>query len=82
MGKVTFVYLGLSIGGDPKRLIFWEPVLRSIKYRLSGFNSRFLSFGGCLIILKEVLISLPFYSQGSHVDVGGGHVRRVYQFTL
>ncbi|KEH17411.1 hypothetical protein MTR_0017s0190 [Medicago truncatula] len=46
VGKVLFVYLGLSIGGDPRRLIFWEPLLRSIKTRLSGFNSRFLSFGG------------------------------------
>ncbi|XP_024634413.1 uncharacterized protein [Medicago truncatula] len=46
VGRVSFMYLGLSIGGDPRRLIFWEPLLRSIKSRLSGFNSQFLSFGG------------------------------------
>jgi len=36
VGKVPFMYLGLSIGGDPRRLVFWEPVLRSIISRLSG----------------------------------------------
>ncbi|RHN41203.1 hypothetical protein MtrunA17_Chr8g0363541 [Medicago truncatula] len=62
VGKVLFVYLGLSIGGDPRRLIFWEPLLRSIKSRLSGFNSRFLSFDGRLVLLKSVLTSLPVYA--------------------
>ena len=46
VGNVSFVHLGLSIGDDLRRLIFWEPLLRSIKSRLYGYNSRFLSFGG------------------------------------
>ena len=62
VGKMPFVYLGLSIGGDPRRLIFWEPLLRSIKSRLSGFKSQFLSFGGCLVLLKSVLTSLSVYA--------------------
>ena len=61
-GKVSFVYLGLSIGGDSHRLIFWELLLRSIKSRLSGYNSRYLSFGGRLVLLKSVLTSLPVYA--------------------
>jgi len=36
VGKVPFMYLSLSIGGDPRRLAFWEPVLDTIKSRLSG----------------------------------------------
>jgi hypothetical protein len=35
VGKMSFLYLGLSIGGDPRRLGFWEPVLRRIMNRLS-----------------------------------------------
>lgn len=62
VGRVSFMYLGLSIGGDPRRLIFWEPLLRSIKSRLSGFNSQFLSFGGRLVLLKSVLTFLPVYA--------------------
>jgi len=34
--KILFVYLGLPIDGDPRRLLFWEPVVNRIKSRLSG----------------------------------------------
>jgi len=43
VGKVPFLYLGLSIGGDPRKLAFWDPVLNTIKSRLMGWQSRFLS---------------------------------------
>ena len=62
VGKVPFMYLRLPIGGDPRRLIFWDPVLHSIKSRLSGWKSQFLSFGGRLILLKSVLNSLIVYA--------------------
>jgi hypothetical protein len=35
IGKFPFVYLGLPIGGDVRRLIFWESVIDQIKSRLS-----------------------------------------------
>jgi len=62
IGKISFVYLGLPIGGDPRRLLFWEPVVNRIKSRLSGWHSRFLSFGGRLVLLKVVLSALPIYA--------------------
>ncbi|MCI13517.1 RNA-directed DNA polymerase (Reverse transcriptase), partial [Trifolium medium] len=61
VGKVHFLYLGLPIGGDPRRLSFWELVLTRINNRLSGWKSRFLFFGGRLVLLKSVLTSLPVY---------------------
>jgi hypothetical protein len=60
--KVPFVYLGLPIGEDLRRLLFWEPVLDRIKKRLLGWRSKFLSFGGNLDLLKYVLSSLPVYA--------------------
>ncbi|XP_045791342.1 uncharacterized protein LOC123886049 [Trifolium pratense] len=48
VGKIPFLYMGLQIGGDPRRLVFWEPMLTRLKNRLSGWKSRFLSFGGRL----------------------------------
>jgi len=62
VGKVPFLYLGLSIGGDPRRLAFWDPVLNTIKSRLLGWKSRFLSFGGRLVLMKYVLTSILVYA--------------------
>jgi hypothetical protein len=63
IGKIPFIYLGLPIGGDARRLNFWEPVLERLKSRLSEWKSRNLSYGGRLILLKSVLsscLSTPF----------------------
>jgi len=46
VGKIPFMYLGLPIGGNPRRLSFWDPVVNRINSRLPGWNIRFLSFGG------------------------------------
>ncbi|CAJ2667177.1 unnamed protein product [Trifolium pratense] len=62
VGNIPFLYLGLPIGGDPRRLCFWEPVLDRLNNRLSGWRSRFLSIGGRLVLLKSVLTSLPVYA--------------------
>jgi len=60
-GTIPFFYLGLPIGGDPRKLSFWKSVIDRIVARLSLWNNKFLSFGGRLILLKYVLSSLPVY---------------------
>ncbi|GAU21182.1 hypothetical protein TSUD_10990 [Trifolium subterraneum] len=62
VGVIPFMYLGLPIRGDPRRLSFWDPVLNRIRNRLSSWKSRYLSFGGRLVLLKFVLTSLPVYA--------------------
>ncbi|KEH15928.1 potassium transporter-like protein, putative, partial [Medicago truncatula] len=60
-GKLPFLYLGLPIGGDPRKLKFWQPMIDRIKSRLSGWKSTNLSLGGRLVLLKSVLSSLLVY---------------------
>ena len=60
-GTIPFVYLGLPIGGDSRKLSFWKPVVDRIVARLSSWNHKFLSFGGRLVLLKFFLSSLPVY---------------------
>ena len=60
-GSIPFVYLGLPIGGDSRKLSFWKPVIDRIMASLSSWNNKFLSFGGPLVLLKAVLSSLPVY---------------------
>jgi len=62
MGKLSFLSLGFPISGNPRMLSFWEPVLNRIRSRLSVWKSRFLSFGGGLILLKFVLTALLVYA--------------------
>jgi len=60
--SIPFVYLGLLVDGNSRRVSLWEPLMNRIKSRLSGWNSKHLSFRGCLILLKSILSSLPVYA--------------------
>ena len=62
ISRIPFVYLGLPIGGDPRRLHFWDPVVACLKSRLWEWKIKTLSYGGRLILLKFVLSSLPVYA--------------------
>jgi hypothetical protein len=83
---IHFLYQGLLIDGDPRRMSFWEPVLTSLQNRLSGWKSRLLSFGGRLILLKSVYALFFFKAPSSTIYTieslliiffwGGGEDRR------
>lgn len=55
MGRVHFMYLGLSIGGNVRRLVFWELVLSRTKTRLSSWKSTNLS-----LVVAWFSLSLPY----------------------
>ncbi|GAU10544.1 hypothetical protein TSUD_420880, partial [Trifolium subterraneum] len=77
VGKIHFFYLGLPIGGDPRRLGFWEPVLARLKNRLSGWKSRFLPFGD---FRKISWVSWKFICLRN--EYGGLGVRQLREFNL
>jgi len=59
--SVPFSYLGLEVGGNPRKEKFWEPVLNKLKSRLSVWKGRFLSMAGRLCLIKSVLSAIPLY---------------------
>jgi hypothetical protein len=61
LGCIPFVYLGLLIGGNVKRISFWSALVDKICGKLSLWKSRHLSMGGRLVLLKSILSSILVY---------------------
>jgi hypothetical protein len=61
IGQVPFVYLRLPIGGNQRRLSFWNLLVENIHKILSSWKSKNLSMDGRLGLIKFVLSSLPVY---------------------
>ncbi|KEH18310.1 hypothetical protein MTR_8g015920 [Medicago truncatula] len=59
--SISFMYSGISIGGDCHCLGFWNPLLDRINLRLSSWKSKYISFGDRPILLKFVMYSLSIY---------------------
>lgn len=60
-GNLPFNYLGLPIGANPRRLSTWEPLLEHVVKRLNLWGNKFISFGGCIVLLNLVLNSIPIF---------------------
>ena len=58
---ISFKYLGLEVGGNPRKKKFWEPVLNKLKTRLNIWKRRFLSMAGRICLIKSILTSVPLY---------------------
>lgn len=52
---------GYLLGGNPSKLLFWEPVISKISKKLAGWKKCFLSKGGRLTLIQSVLDSIPIY---------------------
>ncbi|GAU43492.1 hypothetical protein TSUD_92030 [Trifolium subterraneum] len=61
VGTFPTKYLGLPIGCDPRKIRTWEPVINSLRKKLSSWKCRSLSMGRRLVLLKSVLSALPIY---------------------
>ncbi|XP_071689004.1 uncharacterized protein [Rutidosis leptorrhynchoides] len=61
VGSLPFIYLGLPVGANMKKLDSWKPVINKFEKRLSDWRARSVSFGGRLTLVKSVLNSLPLY---------------------
>jgi len=56
-----FKYLGLEVGGNPRKKSFWDHVLSKLKTRLSVWKGRFLSLARRTCVIKSVLNAIPLF---------------------
>lgn len=61
IGAVTFKYLGLPVGANPRRLATWDPLVVALRGRIRSWKNRFISFGGQIVLLNSVLNSIPIF---------------------
>ena len=59
--QIPFKYLGMQVGGNPRRRQFWEPVVDKVKARLSAWKGKCLSLAGRVCLVKSVLTSIPLF---------------------
>ena len=59
------MYLGLPLGGYPKKVSFWQSVIDKIQGKLDKWRRYNLSRGGKATLRKSVLSSLPTYYMSS-----------------
>ncbi|RVW76917.1 hypothetical protein CK203_051555 [Vitis vinifera] len=59
--KWPLSYLGLPLGGNPKTIGFWDPVVERISRRLDGWKKAYLSLGGRITLIQSCLSHIPSY---------------------
>ncbi|CAN1136827.1 LINE-1 reverse transcriptase homolog, partial [Linum perenne] len=52
LGSFPTSYLGLPLGTKAASRAVWDPVVEKVSGRLLSWKARFLSFGGCITLLK------------------------------
>ena len=61
-GRMSFpLYLGVSIGGNPRKVKFWRPIIHKIESRLFMWKGKLLSMVGRLCLIKSVITALPLF---------------------
>ncbi|VVA41200.1 PREDICTED: RNA-directed DNA polymerase, partial [Prunus dulcis] len=61
VGVWPMLYLGLPLGGNPRAIKFWDPVVEKVENRLQKWKRACLSKGGRLTMIQAVLCSIPIY---------------------
>ena len=59
--RLPFTYLGITIGGNHRKVEFWNLIIHKIQLRLSMWKGRLLSVAGRICLIKFVLNTLPLF---------------------
>lgn len=58
---LPITYLGLPLGAKTSSSVIWNPIIERLNKKLSSWTDQYLSKGGRLILVKNVLASMPIY---------------------
>nr|UBX54584.1 Line-1 retrotransposon [Lupinus angustifolius] len=61
LGSFPFLYLGIPVGANPRRLFTWQCLIEVVSKRLASWKCKHISFGGRLILINSVLSNIPTY---------------------
>ena len=61
VGSLPMSYLGMPLGASHNSPSIWNPISEKIEPKLARWKKLYLSKGGCLMLLKSMLSSLPTY---------------------
>nr|KYP72505.1 hypothetical protein KK1_005095 [Cajanus cajan] len=57
--QISFNYLGLPIGANPRKEAMWQPIVLKSRKKLPTWSSKTLSMAGRACLINFVLTSLP-----------------------
>ena len=55
------VYLGVPLGGNPRSVSFWDPVVEKISKLFGNWKGAYFSLGNQITLIKACLSSIPLY---------------------
>ena len=61
-GTLPFSYLGCTIFKGISKQVYYDGLVQKIQNRVEGWRSKLLSLGGKLILIKQVLSSIPIHN--------------------
>ncbi|XP_058774304.1 uncharacterized mitochondrial protein AtMg00310-like [Vicia villosa] len=62
VGLLSFKFLGVRVGGDPRKLVMWRDLLLMMKKRLAVWRGIHLNMAGRVVLINSVLNAVPLYS--------------------
>ncbi|CAK8576940.1 unnamed protein product [Lathyrus sativus] len=70
---LPFTFLGLTVGGNHRRVSFWKSIISCFMARLSPWNGRLLSIGGKVTLINYVLMNLIIH----HLSFFDAHAKMI-----
>lgn len=62
VGEGLIPYLGLKVGGRIGGTKGWKEVVERVKKQIRSWDTKAISFGGRVTLIKSILSSIPLYT--------------------